>query len=82
MVTLTVEEAQHDLRTLANRALQGEKVFIRVEGSNELLTLQSALTELPPNYLSQCYGSTEIAEEDYLARFAPKGSLVSNHELL
>jgi hypothetical protein len=71
---LTVEEAQHELQSLAELALKGESVFIRVEGSDELLSLQSVPAEMPPNFLAQCYGPEEIAEEAYLAGFAPKGT--------
>jgi hypothetical protein len=74
MITLTVEEAQHALRSIVERALQGEAVFIRVEGSAGLLSLQSVPAELPPNYLAQCYGPEEIAAEEYLAGFGPKGT--------
>jgi hypothetical protein len=74
MVTLSVEEAQQTLKSLAERALKGEPIFIRVGGSGQILSLQSVPTELPPNYLAQCYGPQEIAEEDYLANFAPKGT--------
>ncbi|MCI0540866.1 MAG: hypothetical protein L0Z50_37170 [Verrucomicrobiales bacterium] len=74
MITLTIEEAQHSLSSLAQRALRGERVFIRVEGTEELLLLQSVAPELPPNYLADCYGPEEIAQEDYLAGFAPRGS--------
>jgi hypothetical protein len=74
MITLTVEEAQHELQSLVERALKGESIFIRVAGSKELLSLQSVSPALPPNYLAQCYGPEEIAEEEYLAGFAPKGT--------
>ncbi len=73
MITLSLEEAQHSLNSLAERALRGESVLIRVEGSEELLSLQSVPPELPENYLAQCYGPEEIAEEEYLASLAPKG---------
>ena len=42
-------------------------MFIRIEGSHELLSLQSVPAELPPNYLADCYGPEEIAQEEYLA---------------
>jgi hypothetical protein len=73
MITLTLEEAQNSLKALAERVLQGETVFIRLEGTEDLLSLQTVPPELPPNYLAQCYGPEEIGEEDYLAAFAPKG---------
>jgi len=73
MVTLTLEEAQHSLNSLAERALRGETVFIRIEGTEELLSLQSVAPDLPPNYLAECYGPEEVADEEYLAGFAPKG---------
>jgi hypothetical protein len=74
MVTISVEEAQQKLKSLADRALNGESVFIRVHGTDQLLSLQSVPPELPPNYLAQCYGPEEVAEENYLATFAPKGT--------
>lgn len=74
MITLTIEEAQRSLSSLVRRALQGERVFIRVEGTQELLSLQSVPAELPENYLADCYGPEEIAQEEYLARFAPVGT--------
>jgi hypothetical protein len=73
MITLTLEEARSSLSSLAERALRGEAVLIRVQGTEELLSLQSVPSELPPNYLAECYGPAEIAEEEYLAGFAPKG---------
>jgi hypothetical protein len=73
MITLTLEEARDSLNSLAERALRGEAVLIRVQGTEELLSLQSVPRELPPNYLAECYGPEEIAEEEYLAGFAPKG---------
>jgi hypothetical protein len=73
MVTLTLAEAQQSLKFLAERVLLGEAVFIRIEGTEELLSLQSVPSELPPNYLAECYGSEEIAEEEYLAGLAPRG---------
>jgi hypothetical protein len=73
MITLTLEEAQNSLNALAERVLQGETVFIRLEGTEDLLSLQTVSPELPPDYLAQCYGPEEIAQEDYLAGFAPKG---------
>ncbi len=73
MITLTLKEAQHSLNSLAERALRGETVFIRIEGTEELLSLQSVTPDLPPNYLAQCYGPEEVADEEYLAGFAPKG---------
>jgi hypothetical protein len=73
MITLTLEEAQNDLQKLAHRAAQGEIVFITIPGTNSLLSLQSVQPELPPNYLAQCYGPEERAEEDHLATFAPRG---------
>ena len=74
MITLTLDEAQRALSALAQRALRGEQVLIRVEGSPELLSLQSVPAELPENYLAGCYGPEEIKEEEYLARFAPRGT--------
>lgn len=73
MITLSITEAQHALEALAARALQGESVFIKVEGTNEVLSLRSVPPELPRNYLDECYGPKELAEEEYLAGFAPKG---------
>jgi hypothetical protein len=73
MITLSLEEAQKSLQNLAQRALQGEAVYIRVAGAEGFLSLQSVPTDLPPNYLAQCYGPEEITEEDHLASFAPKG---------
>jgi hypothetical protein len=74
MVTLTIDEAQKDLPALAKRALSGEQVFIRVEGTHQLLSLHGLASELPPNFLAECYGPQEIAEENYLAEFGPKGT--------
>jgi hypothetical protein len=74
MKTLTMEEAQRSLPSLAQRALGGEQVLIRVEGSPDLLSLQSVPAELPENYLAACYGPEEIAEEAYLAGCAPRGT--------
>ena len=74
MITLTLDEAQHSLSSLAQRALRGEQVLIRVEGSPNLLSLQSVPAELPRNYLSDCYGPEEIAQEAHLAGFAPRGT--------
>ena len=74
MKTLTLDEAQRSLSSLAERALRGEKVLIRVEGSSDLLSLQSVPAELPPDYLAGCYGPEEIAQEEYLAGFAPRGT--------
>jgi hypothetical protein len=73
MTTLSLEEAQHSLNSLAERALRGEVILIRVNGTAELLSLQSVPPELPPNYLAKCYGREEIAEEEYLVGLAPKG---------
>jgi len=74
MKTLTLDEAQRSLSSLAKCALRGEQVFIQVEGSQELLSLQSVPAELPENYLACSYGPEEIAEENYLASFAPRGT--------
>lgn len=74
MTTLTLDEAQRTLNSLAQLALRGEQVLIRVEGSSEILSLQSVPAELPKNYLAACYGPEEIAQEEYLARFAPPGT--------
>jgi hypothetical protein len=74
MKTLTLDEAQRSLGSLAQRALRGEEVLIQVEGSQELLSLQTVRRELPENYLAGCYGPEEIAEEGYLAGFAPPGT--------
>ena len=74
MKTLTLDEAQRSLPSLAQRALRGEQVLIRVEGSPELLSLQSVPGELPENYLAGCYSPEEIAEENYLAGLAPRGT--------
>lgn len=74
MKTLTLDEAQRSLSSLAQRALRGEQVLIRVEGSPDLLSLQSVPAELPENYLAGCYGPNEIAEEEVLARLAPRGT--------
>jgi hypothetical protein len=74
MKALTLDEAQRSLRSLAQRALRGEQVLIQVEGSQELLSLQSVPAELPENYLAGCYGPEEIAEEGYLASLAPRGT--------
>ena len=73
MQTLTLDEAQRILGSLAQRALRGEQILILVEGSPELLSLQSVPAELPKNYLADCYGPEEIAQEAYLAGFAPRG---------
>ena len=73
MKTLTLDEAQRSLPSLAQRALRGEQVFIRVEGGSELLSLHSVPAELPQNYLAECYGPQEIAEENYFANLGPRG---------
>ena len=62
MKTLTLDEAQSTLGSLAQRALRGEQVLIRVEGSPDLLSLQSVLAELPENYLAGCYGLVQSLE--------------------
>jgi hypothetical protein len=74
MKTLTLDEAERSLRSLAQRALKGEQVLIRVEGSSELLSLRTVSGELPKDFLSDCYGPQEIAEENYLAERAPRGT--------
>ena len=74
MKTLTLDEAERSLRSLAQKALRGEQVLIQVEGSQELLSLCSVPPELPQDYLAACYGPEEIAEEEYFARFAPRGT--------
>ena len=74
MKTLTLDEAQRTLGSLAQRALRGEPVLIRVEGSHDLLSLQNVEAELPENYLAGCYGSEEIAQEAYLVGCAPRGT--------
>ncbi len=74
MTTLTLDEAQRTLNSLAQLALRGEQVLIRVEGSSEMLSLQHVPVELPENYLAACYDPEEIAQEDYLAGFAPRGT--------
>jgi hypothetical protein len=74
MKTLTLAEAERSLRSLAERALKGEQVLIKVEGSDELLSLHSVSAELPENYLAECYGPNEIAQENYLAGLAPRGT--------
>ena len=74
VITLTLDEAQHTLSSLAQRALRGEQILIRIEGSPDLLALQSIPAELPENYLADCYGPEEIAQEEYLAGFAPRGT--------
>ena len=74
MKTLTLEEAEHSLRSLAQRALRGEQVLIRIEGSQELLSLRSVPAELPADYLAGCYGPEEIAQENYLGSLAPRSS--------
>ena len=61
MRTLTLDEAQRTLNAIAQLALRGEQIFIRIEGSPELLSLQSVPVELPENYLAACYGREEIA---------------------
>ena len=67
MKTLTLDEAQRALGSLAQRALRGEQILIRVEGSPDLLSLQPVPAELPENYLAGCYGTEETAQEEYLA---------------
>jgi hypothetical protein len=74
VTTLTLDEAQRSLGVLAQRALHGEQIYIRVEGSNEILTLHSVPTQLPSNYLADCYGPAELAAEEYLAGFAPRSA--------
>ena len=74
MKAVTLDEAQRSLASLAQRALRGEPVLIQIEGSPRLLSLQSVDVELPEGYLDDCYGSEEIAEERYLAGFAPQGT--------
>ncbi len=74
MKTLTLDEAQRSLSSLAQCALRGEQVLIQVEGSRELLSLQTVPGELPENYLAGCYGQAEFADEEYLASFAPRGT--------
>jgi hypothetical protein len=74
MKALTLDEAQRSLASLAQRALRGEPVLIQVEGSPQLLSLRSVDVELPEGYLADCYGPEELAEEAYLAGFAPRGT--------
>ena len=74
MRTLTLDEAQRTLDSIAQLALRGEQIFIRIEGSPELLSLQRVPVELPENYLAACYGREEITQEEYLAEFAPRGT--------
>ena len=74
MKTLTLDEAQRSLSSLAQRALRGEQVLIQVEGSPNLLSLQSVPAELPEDYLAGCYGPEGVAQEAYLAGFAPRGT--------
>ena len=74
MKTITLAEAQRSLSSLAQCALRGERILIRVEGRPELLSLQSVPADLPENFLARCYGAEEIAEEAYLASFAPQGT--------
>jgi hypothetical protein len=74
MTTLTLEEAKRTLPALAQRALLGEQVMIRVEGNQMLLLLHRIEPELPENYLAHCYGADELAEEQYLDGFAPTGA--------
>jgi len=74
MITLSVKEAQDSLDSLAQRALRGEQIFIRIEESGELLSFRRIEPELPPNYLAECYGVEEIARENYLVGFAPRNT--------
>jgi hypothetical protein len=73
MNTLTIDEAQRSLRSLAERALKGETVYIQADNSR-LLTLQSIPPELPENYLADCYGPEDHQVEARLAAFAPQSS--------
>jgi hypothetical protein len=74
MTTLSLAEAQRTLASLAQLALRGERVLIQVEGSQEMLLLQSVPGELPENYLAGCYGAEELALEEQLVRSAPRGT--------
>jgi hypothetical protein len=77
MTTVTLDEAQKSFDSLAQRALDGESILIQVDG--RLLSLKSVAPDLPDNYLASCYGPQEIAEEDYLASLAPRGTSTGNN---
>jgi hypothetical protein len=54
------DEAQRSLASLAQRALRGEPVLIQIEGSPQLLSLQSVDAELPEGYLADCSSRSDV----------------------
>ncbi len=59
MTTLTLEEAQRDLSSAAEKALRGEEVNISVDG--QLLRLVREVPPRPPGYFAECYRDPEDA---------------------
>ena len=53
MTTLTLEEAQRNLSSAAEKALRGEEVSISVAG--QLLHLVRENPSRPPGYFAECY---------------------------
>lgn len=53
IMTLTLDQAQHNLADAAQRALQGEPVLITVGA--ETLRLTADVPIRPPGYFSECY---------------------------
>lgn len=69
--TLTISEAKKNLEKVADRALEGEAVFIKRK--TKLLALLPCLPVAPPDYFRDDYGPEEIRESNTLAAQAPKG---------
>ena len=59
MTTWTLEEAQRDLSSAAQKALGGEEVGIRVGG--QLLRLVRDVSSRLPGYFAECYSDAEDA---------------------
>ena len=74
MKAFSIDEAERSLRLLAQRALRGEQVLIHIEGSSDLLSLRAVPTEFPQDYLMECYGQEEIAQENYLASLGSRNN--------
>lgn len=68
MKTISLSEADEQLRSLADLALHGEQVFI--EADSRLLVLQEypVIVPVPPGALDDAYTDEEIRQDNLFAK--------------
>lgn len=68
MKTISISEADEQLKSLANLALHGEQVFIEVDSRVLVLQEYPVIESIPPGALVDAYTEEEIRQDNLFAK--------------